>query len=54
MVITMDIRPTRTEADYEAVLEEIALLMRDDPILGTPEGDRLDVLATLGCVDVLS
>lgn len=47
MVITMDIRPIRTEADYEAVLEEIALLMRDDPMLGTPEGDRLDVLTTL-------
>lgn len=47
MVITMDIRPIRTEADYEAVLEEIALLMRDDPMLSTPEGDRLDVLTTL-------
>lgn len=43
----MDIRPIRTEADYEAVLEEIALLMRDDPMLSTPEGDRLDVLTTL-------
>jgi HTH-type transcriptional regulator/antitoxin HigA len=45
--MTMDIRPIRTEADYEATLEEIALLMVDDPMPGTPEGDRLDVLATL-------
>ena len=45
--MTMDIRSIRTEADYEAALEEIALLMVDDPMPGTPEGDRLDVLATL-------
>ncbi len=47
MVSPMDIRPIRTETDYEAAIEEIALLMVDDPMLGTPEGDRLDVLATL-------
>ena len=43
----MDIRPIRTEPDYEAALDEIASLMSDDPPLGTPEGDRLDVLTTL-------
>ncbi len=43
----MEIRPIRTEDDYEAALEEMARLMGDDPALGTPEGDRLDVLATL-------
>jgi HTH-type transcriptional regulator/antitoxin HigA len=43
----MEIRPIRTEEDYEAALEEIARLMSDDPALGTPEGDHLDVLATL-------
>lgn len=43
----MDIRPIRTEADYEAALDEIAAPMADDPPLGTPEGDRLDVLTTL-------
>jgi len=43
----MDIRPIRTEPDYEAALDEIASLMGNDPILGTPDGDRLDVLATL-------
>lgn len=38
-------RPIRTEADHEAALAEIETLM--DAKEGTPEGDRLDVLATL-------
>lgn len=41
----MDIRPIRTEADYEAALEEIETLF--GAVSGTPEGDRLDVLTTL-------
>ena len=43
----MNIRPIRTEADYEAALQAIASLMEADPMPGTPEGDRLDVLTTL-------
>lgn len=43
----MDIRPIRTEADHAAALAEISALMVADPELGTPDGDRLDVLATL-------
>lgn len=43
----MEIRPIRTEADYKAALKEISVLMVSDPELGTPEGDRLDVLTTL-------
>jgi HTH-type transcriptional regulator/antitoxin HigA len=43
----MDIKPIRTEADYKAALKEVAALMESDPALGTPDGDRLDVLATL-------
>jgi HTH-type transcriptional regulator/antitoxin HigA len=43
----MDIRPIHTEADYQATLEEISALMDSDADLGTPEGDRLDILATL-------
>lgn len=43
----MDIKPIRTQADYKAALKEVALLMEDDPELGSPEGDRLDVLVTL-------
>ena len=40
-----DIKPIRTERDYEAALLEVERLWRAK--LGTPEGDRLDVLATL-------
>jgi HTH-type transcriptional regulator/antitoxin HigA len=41
----MDIRPIKTETDYEAALHEIEHLM--DAELDTPEGDRLDILVTL-------
>jgi HTH-type transcriptional regulator/antitoxin HigA len=41
----MDIKPLRTETDYRAALQEIEALMNAEP--GTPEEDRLDVLATL-------
>ncbi len=41
----MEIKPIRSEADYEAALREIERLW--DAREGTPEGDRLDVLATL-------
>lgn len=43
----MNIRPIRTDADHKATLLEISFLMAADPELGTPMGDRLDVLATL-------
>ena len=41
----MDIRPIRTDADHKAALAEIERLFSAEP--GTPDGDRLDVLATL-------
>lgn len=41
----MQIRPIRTDADHGAALREIEALWGAD--VGTPEGDRLDVLATL-------
>lgn len=41
----MDIKPIRSEADYQAALKEIDKLIESQP--GTPEGDRMDVLATL-------
>ena len=41
----MQIHPLKTEADYQAVLAEIETLMTAEP--DTPEGDRLEVLATL-------
>jgi HTH-type transcriptional regulator/antitoxin HigA len=40
-----EIKPIKTEADYDAALAEIATLM--DAELGTAEGDQLDVLVTL-------
>lgn len=43
----MEIRPIRSEADNQAALAEISKLMKDDPLPGTPDGDRLDVLVTL-------
>lgn len=43
-----DLKPIRTEADYEEALAEVERLWGAKS--GTPEGDRLDVLATL--VDV--
>jgi len=43
----MEIQPIKTEADYKVALKEVSRLMESDPKLGTPEGDRLDVLATL-------
>ncbi len=41
----MNIRPIRTEKDYERALSRVAALM--DAKAGTPAGDELDVLATL-------
>ena len=40
-----DIKPIRTEDDYDAALLEVERLWGAK--LGTPESDRLDVLATL-------
>ena len=42
---TLAIKPVRTEADYERALKDIEALIDAPP--GTPEGDELDVLATL-------
>lgn len=41
----MEIRPIKTETDYEAALAEIDRLW--GAAYGSPEGDKLDVLATL-------
>ena len=41
----MDVRPIRTAEDHRSALEEIEALWGSDE--GTPEGDRLDVLAAL-------
>jgi len=41
----MKIRPIRNDRDFSAALRRIDQLMDAEP--GTPEGDELDVLATL-------
>jgi HTH-type transcriptional regulator/antitoxin HigA len=43
--MAIEVKPIRTEADYETALDEIAALW--GAAGGTIEGDRLDVLATL-------
>lgn len=41
----MDIKPIKTESDYQAALREIEGLMDAQP--DTLEGDRLDIMTTL-------
>jgi HTH-type transcriptional regulator/antitoxin HigA len=41
----MEIKPIKTAGDHQAVLNKVDLLMEAE--LGTPGGDRLNVLATL-------
>lgn len=41
----MNIKPIKTETDYQAALEEIEKLFEAAP--DTPEGDQLEVLVTL-------
>lgn len=41
----MDIKPIKTETDYQAALKEIESLMDAD--LDSPDGERLDLITTL-------
>ena len=41
----MDIRPIKTEADYQVALQRVDALMQAQS--NTPEGDDLDILTTL-------
>ena len=45
----MDIRPIRTETDYRAALAEVSRTfeLAEEPVPGTPKGDRFDILVTL-------
>lgn len=43
----MDIRPLRTEADYDWALKEIAQYFEREPKRGSQQADRFDVLAAL-------
>lgn len=42
-----NIRPIKTEEDYEWALGEITRYFDNQPEIGSPDGDRFDVLATL-------
>jgi HTH-type transcriptional regulator / antitoxin HigA len=43
--MTNGLKPIQTEADYDAALAEVERLWGAES--GTPQGDRLDALATL-------
>ncbi len=45
--MNMDIRPLKTEADYDWALAEIEPYFEAPPPLGSPEAARFDVLAVL-------
>jgi HTH-type transcriptional regulator/antitoxin HigA len=43
----MEIRPIRSEADYDSALQAIARYFEREPKPGTKAADRFDVLAAL-------
>ena len=43
----MDIRPIKTEQDYERALAEVSRYFVEQPEPGSPEGDRFDMLSDL-------
>lgn len=47
MMGKIDIRPIKSEKDYDWALKEIEPYFEHEPRKGTPEADRFDILATL-------
>lgn len=43
----MEIRPIRTEEDYKTALREVSNYFESEPLPGTPDGDRFEILLTL-------
>ena len=43
----MEIRPIKTEEDYKAALREVSAFFDNEPVPGSAEGDRFEVLITL-------
>jgi len=43
----MEIRPIRSEADYQAALREVSAYFDNEPAPDTPEGERFEILLTL-------
>jgi HTH-type transcriptional regulator/antitoxin HigA len=43
----MEIRPIKTDKDYKAALREVSAFFDNEPVPGSVEGDRFEVLITL-------
>jgi HTH-type transcriptional regulator/antitoxin HigA len=43
----MEIRPIKSEEDYKAALREVSTYFDNEPVPGSAEGDRFEVLITL-------
>ena len=43
----MEVRPLHNEQDYDWAIREIARYFEVDPVLGTADGDRFEVLSIL-------
>ena len=43
----MNIHPIRTDHDYKAALRELSAYFDNEPVPGTEDGDRFEILATL-------
>jgi HTH-type transcriptional regulator / antitoxin HigA len=43
----MEVRPLHNEQDYDWAIREIARYLEVDPVLGTTDGDRFEVLSIL-------
>jgi HTH-type transcriptional regulator/antitoxin HigA len=43
----MDVRPIKTETDYQWAVAEVEHYFEHQPVPGTPDGDRFEVLADL-------
>ena len=43
----MDVRPLRNERDYDWAIGEVSRYFQCEPIPGTPDGDRFEVLSSL-------
>ena len=43
----MEIRPIKTKEDYKAALREVSAFFDNEPVPGSAEGDRFEVLLTL-------
>lgn len=43
----MNIHPVRNKTDYKKALRELSTQFDDEPVPGTPEGDRFEIMVTL-------